>query len=99
VPLTHESDVDDDSVSNPGIDRFGRAYGTGKKKTSIARVWIKDGSGQFLVNDKRFIDYFQPIQREYALGSFVASNTSGFFDVWCTVKGGGMSGMIKFISS
>jgi small subunit ribosomal protein S9 len=82
---------------NSGIDRFGRAYGTGKRKTAVARVWIKDGSGQFLVNDKRFIDYFQPLQREAALGSFVASSTSGFFDVWCTVKGGGMSGMTRLL--
>lgn len=74
------------------IDEFGRSYGTGKRKTSIARVWIKDGSGLFVINDRRLIDYFPPIQREDCLGSFVASKTSGLFDVWCTVKGGGISG-------
>ena len=55
-------------------------------------MWIKEGSGQFVVNDGRMTDYFQPIQREHLLGSLLASNTAGMFDVWCTVKGGGMSG-------
>ena len=73
-------------------DEFGRAYGTGRRKTSVARVWIKEGSGQIVVNDKSFIDYFQPIQRDHALGAFVASKTAGLFDTFCTVKGGGISG-------
>lgn len=74
------------------IDSFGRAYGTGRRKTSVARVWIKSGSGIFTVNNQRFIDYFQPAQREHAIESFLVSSTAGNFDVWCTVKGGGMSG-------
>jgi Ribosomal protein S9/S16 len=74
------------------IDDLGRAYGTGKRKTSIARVWIKDGSGVFIVNDKRFVEYFDSMQRESCLESFMASKTAGLFDVWCTVKGGGVSG-------
>lgn len=74
------------------IDDLGRAYGTGKRKTSIARVWIKDGSGVFIVNDKRFVEYFDSMQRESCLESFIASKTAGLFDVWCTVKGGGVSG-------
>ena len=74
------------------IDDQGRSYGTGKRKTSIARVWIKEGSGLFTVNDKRLIDYFTAMHREYCLESFMASKTAGLFDVWCTVKGGGTSG-------
>ena len=74
------------------IDDQGRSYGTGKRKTSIARVWIKEGSGLFIVNDKRLIDYFTSMHREYCLESFMASKTAGLFDVWCTVKGGGTSG-------
>ena len=74
------------------LDEFGRAYGTGRRKSSVARVWIKEGSGQFVVNDKNFAEYFQPIQREHALGAFIASKTAGLFDTFCTVKGGGISG-------
>lgn len=79
-------------IKVPVLDEFGRAYGTGRRKSSVARVWIKEGSGQFVVNDKLFSDYFQPIQREHALGAFVASKTAGLFDTFCTVKGGGISG-------
>jgi hypothetical protein len=61
----------------------------------VARVWIKEGSGQFVVNDNALIDYFQPIQREHALGSLLSSNMAGYFDVWCTVKGGGLSGACR----
>jgi len=74
------------------VDVLGRSYGTGRRKTSIARVWIKDGSGQFVINNKSSVDYFQPIQREHCIGPFIASKTAGLFDIWCTVKGGGMSG-------
>mmetsp|Transcript_34838 Transcript_34838/g.35503 ORF Transcript_34838/g.35503 Transcript_34838/m.35503 type:complete len:186 (+) Transcript_34838:101-658(+) len=74
------------------VDDLGRSYGTGRRKTSVARVWIYDGSGQVTVNNRNVIDYFQPIQRQHALSSFLLSNTAGMFDVWCTVKGGGISG-------
>ena len=80
------------NVRVPLIDELGRSYGTGRRKTSVARVWIKDGSGQFTVNDKQFIDVFQPVQREHILEAFLASNTAGLFDIWCTVKGGGING-------
>lgn len=50
------------------------------------------GCGQFIVNSKNFVDYFQPIQRLHVLSASLASETSGLFDVWCTVKGGGISG-------
>ena len=76
----------------PVIDEKGRSYGTGRRKTSVARVWIKEGSGNITVNHKRFIDYFQPQQRFDIVDVFVASGTAGEFDVWCTVKGGGISG-------
>jgi ribosomal protein S9 len=76
----------------PKIDELGRAYGTGRRKTSVARVWVKEGSGEFKVNNKNFTSYFQPIQREHTLGAFMATQSAGFFDVKCTVKGGGMTG-------
>jgi hypothetical protein len=75
------------------VDEFGRAYGTGRRKTSSARVWVFDGSGQITVNKRSFIDYFQPLQREHVLQAFHASKTAGQFDVYCTVKGGGITGI------
>jgi small subunit ribosomal protein S9 len=74
------------------IDAKGRAYATGRRKTSVARVWIKEGCGQITVNDKNFCDFFTTTPREHVLEAFVISKTSGFFDVMCTAKGGGPMG-------
>ena len=76
----------------PEIDEKGRSYGTGRRKTSVARVWVKEGTGAITVNNRRFVDYFQPLQRFDIVDVFVASGTAGKFDVWCTVKGGGVTG-------
>ena len=91
-PDLDEEDLTYVPLREQKIDELGRSYGTGKRKTSIARVWIKDGSGVFVINDRKLVDYFPPISREACLGAFVASQTSGLFDVWCTVKGGGVTG-------
>jgi small subunit ribosomal protein S9 len=76
----------------PNLDEFGRAYGTGRRKSSVARVWIKEGSGLFEVNNKLLCDTLQPLQREEVIKPFLVTGTCGMFDVWCTVKGGGISG-------
>jgi hypothetical protein len=49
------------------------------------------------VNGKRAIDYFQHVQREECILPFVVTQSSGLFDVWCTVKGGGISGNTFFL--
>ena len=76
----------------PMLDEFGRSYATGRRKTSVARVWIKEGSGQFSVNGKTLANYFLPLHREECLLPFVVTSTAGLYDVMCTVKGGGMGG-------
>ncbi len=78
--------------ANEHLDDFGRVYSTGKRKTSVARVWIQEGSGQFIINGKRITEYFQMHPREHVLAPFLATRSAGFFDVWCTVKGGGTLG-------
>lgn len=75
------------------VDQKGRAYGTGKRKCSIARVWIQPGEGQFVVNDKQFDVYFPMLDHRAALlRPFSETKTLGLWDVSCTVKGGGISG-------
>lgn len=77
------------------VDEKGRAYGTGKRKCSIARVWVQPGSGNFLVNDKEFDVYFPILDhRADLLQPFTVTDTLGRWDVNCTVKGGGVSGKI-----
>lgn len=82
----------ENGVHKPVLDEFGRAYATGRRKTSSARVWISEGSGQFTINNRNIIDYFTGPQRADVLQSFLRSKTAGQYDVWCTVKGGGISG-------
>jgi len=84
------SDINPDflpKLKEQKIDEFGRAYGTGRRKNAVARVWIWEGSGQITVNGKSFIHYFQPLQRYHIMEPFLSSQTHGLFDVWCTVKG------------
>ncbi|KAI3793370.1 hypothetical protein L1987_35989 [Smallanthus sonchifolius] len=80
------------------VDSQGRAYGTGKRKCSIARVWIEPGEGKFVINDKQFDVYFPMLdQRAALLRPLSETKTLGLLDVNCTVKGGGVSGQIGAI--
>ncbi|KAG0492194.1 hypothetical protein HPP92_005299 [Vanilla planifolia] len=80
------------------VDEKGRAYGTGRRKCSIARVWVKPGDGKFIVNDKQFDTYFPILDhRADLLRPFTVTNTLGLWDVSCTVKGGGVSGQVGAI--
>lgn len=77
------------------VDEKGRAYGTGRRKCSIARVWVEPGSGKFMVNDKEFDVYFPMLDhRAVLLRPFTETKTLGMWDVRCTVKGGGVSGQV-----
>ncbi|KAJ8531004.1 hypothetical protein K7X08_025735 [Anisodus acutangulus] len=80
------------------VDEKGRAYGTGRRKCSIARVWVEPGDGKFMVNDKEFDVYFSMLDhRAVLLRPFTETKTLGMWDVRCTVKGGGVSGQVGAI--
>jgi small subunit ribosomal protein S9 len=75
------------------LDKFGRAYATGKRKDAVARVWVKPGSGRITVNDKDFTAYFgRPVLQMIVQQPVVAANRDGQFDIVATVTGGGLSG-------
>ncbi len=77
----------------PTIDKQGRAYGTGRRKDAIARVWIKRGSGKITVNGKKLDVYFaRPVLRMIINQPFAVLQSEGKFDVDVTVLGGGLSG-------
>jgi len=77
----------------PVRDEFGRAYATGKRKDAVARVWIKPGSGKVVVNGKPQNEYFaRPVLQMILQQPFTITGTDGQFDVYATVKGGGLSG-------
>lgn len=75
---------------SPQIERF---YGTGKRKTSIARVWINRGSGKIVVNKKDVSSYFTIQKLRHNIGQpFKMLELVDHYDVVCTIKGGGLSG-------
>ena len=68
-------------------------YATGRRKKSIARVWLKKGSGKIFVNGKKMIDYFKKPNLQTALSRPLSlTKRENEYDVRCTVKGGGSSG-------
>jgi len=75
------------------VDKYGRAYATGKRKDAVARVWIKPGAGKIVVNTREVEIYFaRPVLRMLIQQPLVASNRNGQYDVIGTVAGGGLSG-------
>lgn len=77
----------------PEKDSLGRSYGTGRRKNSVARVWIKSGSGKVSVNGCAFEKYFaRETHRMIITQPFEATKTVGQFDIICTVLGGGHTG-------
>jgi small subunit ribosomal protein S9 len=71
-------------------DRF---YATGKRKTSVARVWLSTGEGRMLVNQKPLEEYFGRESTRLTLKTvFDTTETWGQYDAYITVKGGGLSG-------
>ena len=68
-------------------------YATGRRKRSIARVWIKKGSGKIFVNGKEMIQYFKrPAHQIIVTKPLEAVNLMSQYDVKCNVRGGGLSG-------
>tara|TARA_A200000113_G_scaffold91495_1_gene81958 strand:+ start:66 stop:503 length:438 start_codon:yes stop_codon:yes gene_type:complete len=75
------------------LDSLGRSYSTGKRKSSIARVWLKRGSGLVMINGKEENKYFSSKSHRILLNQpLVLSQRKSEIDIVCTVLGGGLSG-------
>ena len=75
------------------LDKYGRAYATGRRKDAVARVWLKPGSGKIEVNGRDQAIYFaRPSLRLVINQPFGVTDRVGQYDVVATVKGGGLSG-------
>jgi small subunit ribosomal protein S9 len=75
------------------LDKYGRAYATGRRKDAVARVWLKPGSGKIEVNGRDQSIYFaRPTLRLVINQPFGITDRVGQYDVVATVKGGGLSG-------
>jgi small subunit ribosomal protein S9 len=70
-------------------------YATGRRKTSIAKIWLQKGSGKIYVNGKNYEDYFKRASHKMQLlRPFEIINRPTDYDVRCTVKGGGHTGQV-----
>ncbi len=70
-------------------------YATGRRKTSIAKIWLKKGSGKIYVNGKNYEDYFKRANHKMQLlRPFEIINQATNYDVRCSVKGGGLTGQV-----
>ena len=70
-------------------------YATGRRKTSIAKIWLKKGTGKIYVNGKNYDDYFKRANHKMQLlRPFEIINQSTNYDVRCSVKGGGLTGQV-----
>ncbi len=77
----------------PKMDKLGRAYATGRRKASVARVWLKKGKGQVIINGKVQDDYFGRQTHLLVLNQpFLIAERVNVYDVVATVKGGGQTG-------
>jgi small subunit ribosomal protein S9 len=75
------------------LDKYGRAYATGRRKDAVARVWLKPGSGKIEVNGRDQEVYFaRPSLRLVINQPFGITDRTGQYDIVATVKGGGLSG-------
>lgn len=94
---TEESKADAPEVKvekkEPKIDKLGRAYATGRRKESVARVWLKKGKGQVIINGKVQDQYFGRQTHLLVLNQpFLIVDRVNSYDVIATVKGGGQTG-------
>ena len=90
--LSSNADADNAPLE-PQIDKYGRAYATGKRKNAVARVWIKPGKGQITINDRDQSVYFaRPVLRMMIAQPLQIADRLGQFDVIATVEGSGLSG-------
>ena len=70
-------------------------YATGRRKKSIAKIWLKKGTGKIIINGKKYDEYFKRINHISELTKpFEIINQTTTYDVRCTVKGGGHSGQV-----
>lgn len=79
-------------------DAGGFIWGTGRRKSSVARVRIRPGEGKYLINNRSVDSYFSEPQHRHACSvALGATKTEGKLDVWVNVRGGGITGQAEAI--
>ena len=82
-----------EDIKTTNLDSKERAYATGRRKNSIARVWLKRGSGDVKINGKSLAKYFsRPVLQMIVNQPLSVIQSEDAFEIMATVKGGGLSG-------
>ena len=85
--------MEDQEKLDSNLDNKDRAYATGKRKNSIARVWLKRGDGKIIINGKDLDKYFlRPVLRMIVNQPLDVIQQEKGYEIMATVKGGGLSG-------
>ena len=80
------------------IDAQKSVYSTGRRKEAVARVWLQPGNGKISINTRSLEDYFgRETSRMVFRQPLELTETSGSFDIFVTVRGGGLSGQADAI--
>ena len=80
-------------IKESNLDNKDRSYATGKRKNSIARVWLKKGEGKISFNGKSLDKYFtRPVLQMIVNQPLETIQSTGTYDIMATVSGGGLSG-------
>lgn len=81
------------------LDKFGRALAVGRRKTSTARAWVVEGTGELLVNGKPLHEVFGRIHdRESAIWALRSTQRADKYNVWALVDGGGVTGQAEALT-
>ncbi len=93
APAEASSPAEEPQTREKTLDDQGRAYATGRRKNAVARVWLKAGNGKLTVNGREGNVYFaRPVLQMILNQPFDVADRVDQYDIWCTVKGGGLSG-------
>ena len=83
----------EDIKTTDKLDNKDRAYATGKRKNSVARVWLKRGNGEITINGKSLVKYFsRPVLQMVVNQPLSVIQSEEGYEIKATVKGGGLSG-------
>ena len=93
ITADKEISANENAKSIPNLDKHGRSYATGKRKSSIARVWMKLGTGKIMVNGLECEKYFERETHRLIIAQpLETTSRAQTYDIKCTVRGGGHSG-------
>jgi small subunit ribosomal protein S9 len=80
------------------MERDNVFYATGKRKTAVARTWLKPGRGEIIINNKPMDEYFRlEAAQRVALQALELTNTTSSYDIKVNVKGGGTLGQAEAV--